>query len=291
MTTVTTARLPVEFIDTIDHHDAVDRLKLLNRGSGFVITIERTKQDKTALKQTRKVFLRCWKSRPYKSTSTGARKSSTRSTECPWRACLTRQDGGWRVEVRNPEHNHELDATTPPPTILRRQKPQAPPRALAAMTPYTVPGAVPQATTHPGGAPYAAPPFPTALQGQPYTPQPFPSFPQFPMNVSEPTIPNRGYHSTTPPGSPPRGLAYLAPNAPPPLAAQPPTAPPPASGSRRYRRRGMAIMSEIKVGRAIQYDSNTVNLFLALSSSSPAKNSHLCTQPLPARSTSLPSIP
>ncbi|KAF2752108.1 calcium-dependent phosphotriesterase [Sporormia fimetaria CBS 119925] len=227
-----TPRLPVEFIDVQDHHDAVDQLKLLSRGVGFVITIERTKQDKSALKQTRKVFLRCWKSRPYKSTSKGLRQRTTRSTECPWRGCLSRQDGGWRVEVKHPEHNHELDehAGSPGPAkhVARRQVPKAPLRQLAALSPYPPQGAhggaqppppVPQqpppATTTTGqqyGQPSFPAPFPPpvpapAAYNQPphmYGQPSFAPYSQFPSLPPQPQFPMPAYSSNTPPGSPPR---------------------------------------------------------------------------------------
>ncbi|KAF2661512.1 calcium-dependent phosphotriesterase [Lophiostoma macrostomum CBS 122681] len=156
-TTSIIARLPVDYIDLPEYHDAVDRLKLLNRGSGFQIVIQRTKQDRTNLKATRKVFLQCDKSRIYKSKSTGQRKSSTRSTECPWRCSLTRvpERNGWHVEVLCAEHNHELEDSDPAPTLQRRQKPRPPPRALAALaayqpeTPSTTPGPSQQVSSAP----------------------------------------------------------------------------------------------------------------------------------------------
>lgn len=260
--------LNTDFIDTLDHHDAVDQLKLLNRGQGFVITIERTKQDKTALRQTRKVFLRCWKSRPYKSTSTGARRSSTRSTECPWRACLTRDGTGWRVEVKHAEHNHELDRVSPERTILRRQKPQAPLRALASLTQYPVPGAPPpQSQPAPTPAPLGyAPAVPPQPYYSPMTPQQYPTgqqalppFHQFPpmhgppqpmhpqpvhpQHQPPPNMPdffNSTPQTTTPPEAsqrrPQNGKA-------PPAHANAPT----YAGKGPQRRRGFAVLSEIPV--------------------------------------------
>lgn len=258
-----TNNLNTEFIDTLDHHDAVDQLKLLNRGQGFVITIERTKQDKTALKQTRKVFLRCWKSRPYKSTSTGARRSSTRSTECPWRGCLTRDGTGWRVEVKHAEHNHELDRVSPERTILRRQKPVAPLRALASLTPYSVPGAPPTqptpASAPPGYAP-AAPPqpyYPLTPQQYPPGQQALPSFHQFPPMPAPPQpihpqhqpLPNMpDFFITTPQGTqtppaPPPSQTQKGKGKPPPPHANAPT----YAGKGPQRRRGFAVLSEIPV--------------------------------------------
>lgn len=266
-----TASLNTDFIDALDHHDAVDKLKILNRGAGFVITIERTKQDKTALRQTRKVFLRCWKSRPYKSSSTGARRSSTRSTECPWRACLTRQETGWRVEVKHMEHNHELESrATPERTILRRQKPQPPLRALAALTPHPVPGAPPPTQAQPQQ--YALPPFPYAAPAAPNNNQQYAAggFSQFQVTPNQGgTMPAYSHYSTTPQGSPQVGAAppgYPAqpghPPPPPPQAA--PALPTPAhaaapsyAGRGRQRRGGYAVLSEIKVNMSSSAPSNT----------------------------------
>ncbi|ORY17613.1 hypothetical protein BCR34DRAFT_596790 [Clohesyomyces aquaticus] len=221
-TTVVTPRLPVEYLDIVDYHDALDRLKLLNRGSGFGITIQRTKSDKRALKQTRKVHLQCFKSRAYKSTSTGQRKSSTKSTECPYRASLTRQDGGWRVDVLVPEHNHELDFASPEPTLQRRQKPRAPHRAIAAFTPYPMeennfPLAGP---SHPMSSTPQAPGIPAPFAGPPQF-FPTPQVPRFNpvvnvVNVVNPQVQPEVTVTATP------------------------------TGSRHNRRGGYAIMTEIK---------------------------------------------
>ncbi|KAF2278285.1 uncharacterized protein EI97DRAFT_249749 [Westerdykella ornata] len=217
------SRLPVDFIDCIDYHDAVDQLKLLNRGAGFVITIDRTKADSNALKQTRKVFLRCWKSRAYKSTSTGRRRGHTRSTECPWRATLTRQDGGWRVEVKHMEHNHELDEGSPPrPTVLRRQVPKAPLRALAALTPHQLQGEGLQPTADPLQHPNGFQPLPPMGvangEGAVYAPQPFGGYSPYPSFPAH-HLPPMAYPPA--PGPPAPG-----PPAPGPPAPGPPGGPP-----------------------------------------------------------------
>lgn len=243
-----TSRLPVDFIDVIDHHDAVDRLKLLNRGSGFTITIERTKHEKSALKQTRKVFLRCWKSRPYKSTSLGKRQSSTRSTECPWRACLTRADGGWKVEVKNMVHNHELDATSPVPKVKKRQIPKAPLRVMAALNnPYPLPGAQSAAGTpssNPRGTHYAAQSMagitaPIPFNAQQF-PQPFIGFSQFQGTDQAPALNMPAFPSSAP-GAPSLSTSQMQ------QGARPsPTDHAASSGPRRVRRNGYSVMSEIK---------------------------------------------
>ena len=84
---------------------AIDDINEFAKGQGYAVTKFRSKTDKQIPPTTRKIWLGCAKSRAYIDTSR-TRFTSSRMTECPFEAVLTRTPIGWSLEVKDPNYNH-----------------------------------------------------------------------------------------------------------------------------------------------------------------------------------------
>ena len=84
---------------------AIDDINKFAKGQGYAVATFRTKTDKQTPPTVRKIWLRCAKGRAYTNTSR-ERLTSSRMTECPFEATLTRTPIRWGLEVKDPNHNH-----------------------------------------------------------------------------------------------------------------------------------------------------------------------------------------
>ena len=86
---------------------AIDDINEFTKGQGYAVATFRSKTDKQTPPTVRKIWLRCTKGRTYTSTSR-TRFSSSRMTECPFEATLTRIPIGWGLKVKDPTYNHAV---------------------------------------------------------------------------------------------------------------------------------------------------------------------------------------
>ena len=84
---------------------AIDDINEFAKGQGYAVTKFRSKTDKQIPPTMRKIWLRCAKSRAYINTSR-TRFISSRMTEYPFKATLTRIPIRWSLEVKDPNYNY-----------------------------------------------------------------------------------------------------------------------------------------------------------------------------------------
>jgi hypothetical protein len=94
--------------DLPDHYPTLDALFLAVNTfagpQGYGVVKKRSKKNAQGV--IRKAWLRCDKGRDGKSQGFGKRETSIRSTECPFELVVTLEEEGWKLKIRNGDHNH-----------------------------------------------------------------------------------------------------------------------------------------------------------------------------------------